>query len=1156
MNYLGIDYLIVYAFLLITLIIGLRAGRGIKNMREYVLANKSFGTVALTLTYLATNIAGASIFNITGIIVDKGIIITAALLVLMLLFLFEAFFIAPHAAKFKDCLTMGDLVGHFYGPTSKLIAGCLGLLTSFCIAAMELSMLGEVGASLMGWSREWTIALGGLGLALYAMHGGIKSVTATDVFQLLVLLIGIPILAMRALEAAGGMQQVIAHVPPEKLQIIQNPELKKYLAMALIWLLPLGTIDPAVIQRMLMGRSGKALRTQYLLVAGFDPSLQLTLLLIGLAGMILYPHVEGLQLVPHMVHHLLPVGIKGLLMAGLLGVVMSTIDSYLHVMGLTAIHDVWQSLLKKQVDDATEVRYTRYATLVLSLVAIIVVALLQNKNYLGFMILSLELSGPLLMFPLFAGMMGLKVTQRDFYTAFGATLLVFLVAKFGIFKEEDHFVALSSALANGITFFGVHVYRHGGLAIIQPATSKETIWQPKTTSLLNRAKHWLTHPAHIIAYSQTKIQQYGAAYAPFGLFCCLNFIFPYFMWGHTMHAMHDLMLYLRVLGAVACGLLIVKDKWPTSLLPYLPTFWHLTLLFCLPFTSTVMFLITQGSVEWLINVAITIMFLIILVDWVSFIILTGLGVFLGIFFHQIVVGPISIQLDFSTGYLLVYQVVFATLIGLLFARRKQKSFDTLDSQRKRLARENQKAQEGILEATEEKFQVVDLLRKAGIEELGSVAHLSQKLLAMSQQKGNNEFRSLAQQLNNKLTPMALKLDKFSHRATGFLLLEGVEWVAVDKFLQALRQEIYTKGHKLKIVLRTQRKTIQCDVEKMREVLVNSYSLIQAVAGGETATLLGIEDTQLGYPLDAKTEKYTKQVDALRFTITTASDLPKLEELYRSQMGEEIRIKPEAATGLPLWANERIVKAHYGYSSTTSEGKDLNLVYVIPVDIRAVRSKDMDIPQMKLGAEWPRADESYPGAQEQEQALIHAVKVRSKADLNLVEKAIDLIKDYHGPVMRKSGEPFYLHPIAVAQIVLEYNVDEATILGALLHDTVEDTPLTLEQIALLFNKKVSNIVGGVTHMESNEETNYKVLLSHPENIHRLLETEDPRVLYVKLADRMHNMRTIEAKPYASQHRTAEETLLFFVPLAKYLGLTEAAEELKDRSFGVLQKRPSQ
>jgi hypothetical protein len=339
---------------------------------------------------------------------------------------------------------------------------------------------------------------------------------------------------------------------------------------------------------------------------------------------------------------------------------------------------------------------------------------------------------------------------------------------------------------------------------------------------------------------------------------------------------------------------------------------------------------------------------------------------------------------------------------------------------------------------------------------------------------------------------------------------------------------------------------------MTKVLLNGFSLLRSVAGEDAPVLLGVEDTQLGYSVDSVSPDHIKKVAALRFTITSAATLPTLEKLYHSQVNEENLTMPAETSDLPLLANERIVKAHYGYSASTTQEETFTLVYVIPVDVRDVRSKDMDTPQMQLGTSWPRADDTYPGAQAQEQAFLQAVKEQSQADPVLVAKAIDVIKDSHGPVKRQSGEPFYLHPISVAQIVLDYNQDEATILGALLHDTVEDTPLTLEQLALLFNKEVSDIVSGVTHMESHQATTYKVLLSHPENIHRLLGAEDQRVLYVKLADRMHNMRTIEAKPHASQRRTAEETLLFFVPLAKYLGLTEAAEELKNRSFGMLGK----
>jgi Na+/proline symporter len=1152
MHYLSIDYLIVYAFLLITLVIGLRSGRGIKSVREYIVANKSFGTMALVLTYLATNIAGASVFNVTGVIFNDGVIITAALLMLMLTFLFRALFIAPHAVKFPTCLTMGDLVGTLYGPTSKIMAGFLGLFTTFCIATMELSMLGEVGQSLLGWPNQGTIVLGGILLALYTAHGGIKSVTTTDVFQFLVLLIGIPILAIVTIEEAGGMKAIFAQVPQERLQVWNHPQFTHYLTLALVWLIPLGMVDPCEIQRMLMGKSRKQLRNQFLIISVFDPSLQLTLMLIGLAGLVLYPHIEGLQLIPHIVHHLLPEGLRGLIMAGLFGVVTSTIDSYLHAMGVTAVHDILQPALGYRFKETVEIRYTQYATVLLSLGAIY--AALHTQNFLGLLVLSLELAGPLLMVPIIAGMMGLKPDSKVFYGATVVTLVAYLIAKLKLPAEQGHFVALVSVLANGVSFFGFHGLRHKGFVTVQSTQSTTYLYQPPRKTFLERLRDSIPTPQRIVAYSQKQVKQYGAPYILLGVFCCINYTFPYFMWKHEATAMYTTMLYLRVLGAVLCGLLIVKDKWPQSLLPYLPTFWHLTLLYCLPFTSTVMFLLTQGSVEWLINVALTIMFLIVLVDWMSFIMLTVLGVALGCFFYTLAIGPIDLQLDFSTGYLLVYQGIFATLIGLLFARRKQLHFDTLTAQRERSEIDNQATREDLLEATEEKFRFVNMLKKAGVEQLESVAHLSKRLLELSKKKGSaKEMTTLAQQLTDQLTPMALSMDRFVHRATGFLLLDGVETVPLDGFLHTLQQALYAKGSELRVDVRTQHKTLQCDAAKMKKVILNSFAFLHSVAGeaAKESLLLAIEDTHLGYAVDSVSPDHIKKVRALRFVITTTPTLPNLSALYMSQIGEESIMSLVGPTQMPLIANERIVKAHYGYSTIVSERDRLSLVYVIPIEVREVRSKEMDTPQMQLGASWPRADDTYPGAQEQEKAFLKAVRERSKADLSVIEKALNVIKDYHGPTMRESGEPFYLHPVAVCQIVLDYNQEEATLLGALLHDTVEDTPLTLEQVALLFNEEVRAIVQGVTHMESHKNTHYKVLLSHPEDIHRLLELEDPRVLYVKLADRMHNMRTLEAKSHESRRRIAEETLFFFVPLAKYLKLSAAAEELKHRSFKVLE-----
>jgi Na+/proline symporter len=133
MHYLSIDYFIVYAFLAITLFIGIRAGRGTKDIREYAIANKTFGTGALVLTLLATNIAGASVMNGSSRVFSSGIIMSVALLGVSIGFVLLGIFIIPKVAKFDRCLTMGDLTKEFYGYHSGIIAGILGLLNAILL---------------------------------------------------------------------------------------------------------------------------------------------------------------------------------------------------------------------------------------------------------------------------------------------------------------------------------------------------------------------------------------------------------------------------------------------------------------------------------------------------------------------------------------------------------------------------------------------------------------------------------------------------------------------------------------------------------------------------------------------------------------------------------------------------------------------------------------------------------------------------------------------------------------------------------------------------------------------------------------------------------------------------------------------------------------
>ena len=166
----------------------------------------------------------------------------------------------------------------------------------------------------------------------------------------------------------------------------------------------------------------------------------------------------------------------------------------------------------------------------------------------------------------------------------------------------------------------------------------------------------------------------------------------------------------------------------------------------------------------------------------------------------------------------------------------------------------------------------------------------------------------------------------------------------------------------------------------------------------------------------------------------------------------------------------------------------------------------------------------------------------------VRKAFRVAADAHKGMRRKSGEPFIFHPIAVATIAAgELGLGRTSIIAALLHDTVEDTDLTLEEVEGMFGEKVARIIDGLTKIEGISET--PSTTAQAETLKKILFTlsDDVRVILVKLADRLHNMRTLESMPYLKQLKVASETRFIYAPLANRLGLYEMKSELEELSF---------
>jgi len=1137
MNYFTIDHIIVYASLFITLLVGLRAGRNIKTIQEYAVGNRMFGTTALVFTYLATNLAGSDVLNNAGMVFSEGIIVIFSFFGFFIAENMMALFVTHKIVMFRDCFTIGDLMRNFYGYYGGVITGILALLQAGILAAMELVALGIICESLLGIKPGFGLIVGGLILAAYSAHGGIKAVVTTDVLQFITLIIGIPLLAYIAVHKAGGMQLLFTQVPSTKLTILHHERFYYYFVCFLSWgIFPSGLIDPAIFQRMLMAKNARQLRHQFFITSISNPFFQVIIMLIGLAGWTLYPQIEANEIVPHIIRELLPQGIKGLTIAGLFSLTMSTVDSYLHIAGLTLVHDVVQPICKKyNIHIRQEHRWAQVSTLLLGFLAIRI-ALITNNMFELFLD-SLACTGPILMFPLLSSIMGLKPEKKAFYIAMFVTVAAWLSCNVFLPEDYNYLATLISIVVNGLTFFSSHFWINNGFKTVKQPRSRYLNEYEHNSSFL---QNFL--PKNLYAYIQQQLQLQDSSYILAGMFCLLNVIIPHFLWDNMIKLHTKFLLVIYSLGSILSLILMLQDKFSRSFQEkYLPYLFYLALLYCLPFSSTLMFIISHGDSCWLTNIFLCLILLMVLVDWGMILLLSLLGLGFSLLFYPYF-GCVKWEWHVTSMYLVIYQLLLAIFIGIFFSYKKKKQLAQITHKQDQLYLSH-----NLHKADHLYMLQAQAIQKRNLDIQKEPLSIARKALISLAERNPTEA-DLAQKGIDQLDAF-VNYYKASFYQTMDALRLNVATISLERLLIKINANVnnanWTK--RISLQLLTQQEYITCDVEKIVPLLADSLKTLLWESPAESCINLTIRDTELCYHLQAITHTdYMRKLPALAFLITQEMSPLVIASSYTGTTLPRSLEVPKTAADLVQRNQVQIIEAHYGHQEGQSS---LYKLYVFPVAVDHIRSAIVD--QELLPKDVPF---DTPASLQLEQTFLDQLsKPPCALDVAIVKDAIEMIKHAHQGQIRKSGEPFYMHPLTVASIVLTMTHDLDAILAALLHDVVEDTPIYLEQIAYQYGQKVAYLVQTLTHLDS---TGKKTKLTEAENHEQLASASNEYVIMIKLADRLHNVRTIGFHKPAKKIRIAQETLEFYVPLGSNLegiGIKKVIEELKNICENLVKNR---
>ena len=420
---------LVGGFFILNLIIGLWFGRKVTDIKDYSIANKSYGTGPLVMTYLATYVGGGWISNHARDTFHYGFGPFLTILGASIGMFIRAKFVIPKMFRFRNCISLADIVGQLYGRDSKFFSGILSTIFSCLIVGVNLAFLGGICEKFLNVNSATGIVISSIVLGIYTSLGGIRAVVATDIIQFTLCAGMLLVISSFGIQEVGGLEAFLSKVPFSELTLSKNTDYYYYcISTVLISILFSSQLtDTACLDRILIAKSPYHASRMQRLCGGLLIILTGFLVIVSLSALVLYPDIDTSNLVYHLSERLLPFWAQRLTIVALLAIAFSTGDSYLHSAGVSLSHNVLSPILKVSEGSANKLRLAKVSTFLVSIFAIWFAIWGKNLFRLGYAmsITASTLAAPLL----YSIAFGIKPDRKAFWGSAVAAVATLIVCK-------------------------------------------------------------------------------------------------------------------------------------------------------------------------------------------------------------------------------------------------------------------------------------------------------------------------------------------------------------------------------------------------------------------------------------------------------------------------------------------------------------------------------------------------------------------------------------------------------------------------------------------------------------------------------------------------------------------------------------------------------
>ncbi|MDC0345007.1 ATP-binding protein [Alphaproteobacteria bacterium] len=498
---------------------------------------------------------------------------------------------------------------------------------------------------------------GSLIIVLYTGFGGIRSVTFTDVFQFCILIVIVPVIANVGIIEMGGYQNIFDGLTWKGTKAL-NKDIIPYLS-AMFFLEYMPKADPAIMQRFLMSRDMASTRRSLSITALLQCPFYIFIFFISIIAYKLNGDLTPNLAMPYVIDILIPTGLKGFAAAGLMAIIMSTADSNLNVASVFVTSDIIKPLLKREISEQKLLRIAKIMSYSIGCASIALSIIFED--ILNIALYFANFWAPVVIIPIFASVFGYRTSGKVFLWSVGAGIGGFLVWDTLFIDKCPYLPSFIAGMVCNLVIF-CFFYRKVGY--------KENTLRMKERPMVSARRDIFSILKALKGYLFPEQLSWAPAIS-FGAFALIVYNLPSVMWDTGTHQALSELLFLKIISSFLCAGLLLKNYWPQALVRYFPIYWHMTLMFTLPFLLTLYGLASGFSDFSLVNITLGLFLLGLLTSWQAYLMLFALGSGLAVFTYMGLCASTCFAFSGNTPFVLLFCIGFSSIMGILFSRQKQ-----------------------------------------------------------------------------------------------------------------------------------------------------------------------------------------------------------------------------------------------------------------------------------------------------------------------------------------------------------------------------------------------------------------------------------------------------------------------------------------------------